>query len=268
MSKILVTGGEGLIGTELVKLLEKDNEVFILDLKNGDDITDYKTCLKYCQGMDEVYHVFGIKGSPKRTKEKPAEFMIPMLQGDTNMIRASQECKVKKFLYTSSIAVLFPESDFYPAWAKQTAEHLIKAIQIQGTETKFCIVRPANVYGKESLEGERMVISNLLKKAKEDEQIEVWGDGTQERDFIHARDVARIMIETMKQMPNEPINATSGKTNKISEVADILSKLSNKPIKYDITKPTGPSKKFMPNNLHLINYLTMIELNEGIKEIW
>jgi GDP-L-fucose synthase len=267
--RVLVTGSEGLIGRELVGLLEDlGAKVYLADLKFGVDLTEPSVCDKYCDGIDYVFHLAGIKGSPKRTKEKPADFMIPMLKFDTNMINSAIKNKVKKFLYTSSIAVLYPESDFYPSWAKKTAEHLIDALRIQNVDTKFCIVRPANVYGIESLEGEKMVVTSLIKKAKEDEIIEVWGDGTQERDFIHARDVAYIMIKTMEIMPEEPINATSGETYSIKEVAEIIAELANKPLVFDTSKPTGPSKKCMPNNLHLIGYEPRIDLKEGITEIW
>ena len=141
-----------MIGRELVEqLIELDADVWLVDNKLLDwmDLTEKEVCNRVCAyNIDYVFHLAGVKGNPKMTKEKPVDFMGPMLQFDTNMIIAAQEAGVKRFLYTSSIAVDNPETDKYPAWAKMTAEHLIEAMRIQYPKgTKYCIVRPSNVYG-------------------------------------------------------------------------------------------------------------------------
>ena len=130
--KVLVTGSNGLIGKELVRqLMAREASVYEFDISKNDllDVTDLEMCRQVIEDYrpEYIFHLFGIKGSPKRTNEKPVDFMAPMLQGDTNMILAAQEYGVKRFLYTSSIAVLHPESDVYPSWAKQTSEKVIEA---------------------------------------------------------------------------------------------------------------------------------------------
>ena len=124
--KTLVTGARGMIGKELVELLHKYGaKVFVVDLRNGVDLRYFENSLRITKGMEYVFHLAGIKGSPVMTQERPVDFMAPMLQFGTNMITASSENEVKRFLYTSSIAVLNPETDKFPAWAKQTGESLI-----------------------------------------------------------------------------------------------------------------------------------------------
>ena len=118
--KVLVTGSEGMIGKELVIQLE---ELEANVLWNGVDFRKYKSldlrdkdsCEHICRMADYVFHLVGIKGSPIMTRERPVDFMGPMLQFDTNMILAAQQYGVKKFLYTSSIAVENPQTDKYPA---------------------------------------------------------------------------------------------------------------------------------------------------------
>src|SRR3990167_11251735 len=111
--RVLVTGSEGCIGRELVELLERlGTTVFKIDIKRfwnrssddclecGEqhtaipmDIRDYslmKDIMNYVN-PEYIFHLFGIKGSPKMTNERPADFMLPMLQGDVNMIRLAQE---------------------------------------------------------------------------------------------------------------------------------------------------------------------------------
>src|SRR3990167_256543 len=142
--RVLVTGSEGLIGRELViQLIQKKAKVAEIDIVNGhgDDISyKHMTELIFNDNKPEiVFHLAGIKGNPKMTKERPVDFMGPMLQFDTNMILVANKYNVKRFLYTSSIAVEHPESDWFPAWAKRTAEELINAMRIQYPKgTKYC----------------------------------------------------------------------------------------------------------------------------------
>lgn len=262
-----------MIGNELFDILSKHDNVKVLkaDLKLGDDLRNFNTCIGLCTDIDEVYHLAGIKGSPKKTSERPADFLVPMLQFNTNMLEAARRCKVKKFLYTSSIAVEHPETDEFPAWAKLSGEKQIEAYRIQYKDkdaTKFCIVRPANVYGFDNFNSEdSMVITSLIKKAFLDDKIEVWGDGSQIRDFIHARDVALGMIKCMKKMPKIPINLCSGVGVTIKEIADIIAKKVNKEVQYDISKPIGAKSRVMKSNSDLIDWKSKINIKDGIEEI-
>lgn len=267
--KILITGGLGMIGTELVLILKKEGSLLrIADLKMGNDLRDFNICLNLCNGIDEVYHLAGIKGNPRKTKEQPVDFMGPMLQFDTNMIIAAQAMGVKKFLYTSSIAVEHPESDLYPAWAKQTAEKLIDAMRIQyPTGTQYFIARPANVYGRYDNfnNPDAMVVTSLINKAIRDKKIELYGNGETIRDFIYAKDVALGMISVMENSIMTPQNLCSGKGISIKELAEIIAKELNIKISYIKSDlPVGDKCRVMvkPNWFN-----PKIKIKDGIKEV-
>lgn len=268
--RVLVTGSEGMIGKELVEQLENlGAEVFYADMRTWHiDLREFKNCYAICRNIDYVFHLAGIKGNPKMTNERPYDFMCPMLQMDTNMIRAAHENNVKRFLYTSSIAVENIKTDFYPAWAKLTAEHLINALKKQGTKTKFCVVRPANVYGRfdNFKNPDAMVITSLIFKALKYEKnwFSVWGNGSQIRDFINAKDVASGMIKAISEMPNKPVNLCSGKGISIKKIAEIISRETNKTIKYDKSKPSGAKKRIMKLNW---DFKPKIDIQTGIKEV-
>ena len=234
--RVLVTGCEGMIGRELVIMLEELGAVVIhADLKHGSELREFNNCNAYCRDVDYVFHLAGIKGNPKMTSSRPADFLVPMLQFNTNMLEAARLQGVKRFLYTSSIAVENPETDKYPAFAKMAGEMQIEAYKIQYPEfgNNCVIVRPANVYGRfDDFENpDAMVITSLVHKALTEDQIEVWGNGMQIRDFINAKDVARGMIQAMEEMPEKPVNLCSGKGITIKEIAEIILKETGKPIK-------------------------------------
>src|SRR3990167_5961630 len=126
--RVLITGGAGMIGRELVEQLSElganimvwDNDLNRLkELKhvkwkmftliNQNLVDDFMDEFK----PEFVFHLAGVKGNPKMTNEKPVDFMGPMLKFDTNMILAAQTYGVKRFLYTSSIAVENPKTDKY-----------------------------------------------------------------------------------------------------------------------------------------------------------
>ena len=97
---VLVAGGNGLIGKQLVPLLtDRGANVKVVD-KNIDpdmDLTDFYKCLDVCHDMDYVFNLLCIKGSPKAMKERPASHLVPMLRFNTNLMEAARICSVSKF---------------------------------------------------------------------------------------------------------------------------------------------------------------------------
>lgn len=274
--KVLVTGGTGMIGRALVdKLLSLDARVTIADLHIPDDknsLVDYiKVDLRYfdqceeiCRGKDYVFNVVGVKGSPQACATQPADFMVPMLQFNTNMMEAARRADVKWYLYTSSVGVYSPaevfyeddvwstfpsQNDRYAGWAKRMGELQASAYSIQYNWNNYSIVRPANVYGKFDNFNpvNSMVIPSLIRKAQENEILEVWGDGSPIRDFIYADDVADAMIHCVVNKINEPLNLGSGEGYSIKEVVDIVVETSGKnlEIKWLSDKPNGDLKRLM-----------------------
>lgn len=275
MKKILITGSEGLIGRELVELLSKDKENNILkaDLKINKkyDLRYFSHCLEVCKNIDELYNLVGVKGSPKRTSERPADFFVPIVQFNTNMLEAARQCKIKKFLYVSSIAVENMETDYYPAWAKLTGEKQIETYRIQYPKgMRCCIVRPANIYGRyDNFNAPYpMVITALIKKALQPgKYLEVWGNGSQVRDFVNAKDAAYGMIQCMKKMPGGTMNLCSGNGVTIRKVAEIIAKETGKKLKFDITKPRGADSRLMRFDGYLFNWSPNINIEKGIRSI-
>ena len=298
--KVLVTGGTGMIGRELVKLLVSlGARVRIASLDDASrahpnaefmkvDLMNFDNCLKACERMDYVFHLAGIKGSPKMTQEKPASFFVPTILFNTNMMEAARRKKVERYLYTSTIGVYSPaevfheedvwktfpsENDKFAGWAKRMGELQAEAYKIQYHWDKIAIVRPANVYGEyDNFDPENaMVIPSIIKRATDGENpLKVWGDGSPVRDFIHARDVARGMVIALEKCPRTPINLGSGKGYSIKELVEIIvNNLDKKPsIVWDASKPSGDKKRLMNiSKAKEIGWAPETSLEKGVKEV-
>jgi GDP-L-fucose synthase len=293
--KVLVTGGAGMIGRQLVDLLlEKGAKVTVADLNEPTDLPQgvdfaktnllyFDQCQNICKGQDYVFNLVGIKCSPKVTMEQPADIMGPMMQFNTNMLEAAMKANVKWYLYTSTVGVYTPAeifyeddvwkgspspNDWYGGWAKRMGELQCEAYEKQNGEGKCSIVRPANVYGPyDNFDLKNaMVVPSLIRKASENDVLEVWGDGSPIRDFIHAKDVARGMMFAVENKITKPINLGSGDGVTIKEVAEIVANYFNKPIQWSPEKPSGDAKRlFSMERANSYGFYPKVSIKEGIE---
>ena len=287
-----------MIGRSLVKfLLEREAKITIADLTEPSDLPDgvnyikvdlryFDQCENICKGMDYIFNLVGIKGSPKMCAEQPADFMVPMLQFNTNMMEAARRANIKWYLYTSSVGVYAPAevfkeddvlntvpspNDRFAGWAKRMGEMQAEAYSIQYGWDKVSIVRPANVYGAYDNfnPSNAMVVPSLIRKAQENDVLEVWGDGSTIRDFIHADDVALGMIFVVENKITQPVNLGSGEGYLIKEVVDMVVKYSNKPlkVKWLTDKPAGDKiRLFDMTRAKSFGFDISVSLEEGIKK--
>jgi len=293
--RVLVTGGGGMIGRSLVKLLlDRGAKVTIADLTIPSDLPDgvnfkradlryFDQCKKLVLGeADYVFNLVGVKGSPKMCAEQPADFMVPMLQFNTNMMEASRFAKVKWYLYTSSVGVYHPAdvfkeddvwstfpspNDRFAGWAKRMGELQAEAYSIQYGWDQVSIVRPANVYGQyDNFDpANAMVIPSLIRKAHENDILEVWGDGSPIRDFIHSYDVARGMIFIVENEITKPVNLGSGDGLTIKSIAEMIAAKFGKPIKWLTDKPSGDLKRiFDMSRAHSYGFYPEVEIEDGL----
>lgn len=297
--KALVTGGTGMIGREVVRLLADAGcsvtSVSLDELQQDKrvkyvkgDLSDFGFCQDLTSGKDFLFHVAGIKGSIEVTQERPASFFVPLLMMNTNILEAARRSNVAKCVYTSSIgayspAEIFvetdidysqPPMDMYPGWAKRMAEFQIQAYAKQFGLKNYAIVRPSNVYGPGDNFDEKtaMVIPSLMARiAKGDNPVNIWGDGSAERDFLFSTDAAVGIIKAcLMGTQSSPVNLGSGYGTSIKELVDTLKSFVNFEAFYDTTKPSGYPRRIMDPTLakKLIEFEPQTPLLVGLKKTW
>lgn len=297
--KILITGGTGMIGVQLTNyLIDYGAKVTVISLdKNikfnrnvkfiNADLRERSTCKKIFKKIDFVFHLAGVKGSPLMALKRPYKFMTPMLMFNANVLDAAQSAGVKRFLYTSSVGVYnqkgimkeedlwktFPSrNDWYAGWAKRIGELNLEALVNSGSKMKTTIVRPANVFGPFDNFDDKtgMVIPSLIKKFYSNaKKINVWGDGTNLRDFIYSKDVARAMLHVMYKSPNQPINLGSGTGISIKNLVTKINKIfqNEKKVFWDKSKVGGDKVRILDvKRLKKIGFKHKYSFDEALLE--
>lgn len=294
--KVLVTGGTGLIGRPLVKMLvEAGADVLVVSLDEPMekmpcsfahmDLREFDNCKIVCRNHDIVFQLAGIKGSPVATKTKPASFFVPTLMFSTAMMEAARLADVSWYLNTSSVGIYAPAEVFYEdqvwegkpsthdkfaGWAKRIGEMQAEAYAIEYGWDRVSIARPANVYGPfdSFSDDSAMVIPSLIKRVCNGEApLKAWGDGSPIRDFIHARDVARGMMLLVEKQVRVPVNLGSGVGVTIKELAETIAGIGGTTVLWDTSKPNGDKKRLMDmTRAKSYGFECQVSLEEGLRE--
>jgi GDP-L-fucose synthase len=309
--KIIITGANGLVGLPTVKkcLEEGAAKVYAVDLKFSENLNFLKgqyndrlvlvktdlTYLSHCENLfdgekiDIVLHLAGIKGSPSKAANTPADFVIPMTLFNTNMIKASFDAKIEWFVYLSSVGVYNPadimneedvwntmpsNNDWYPGWTKRMGELTLQSLQKQYNWNNWSIIRPANIYGvNDNFTQDATVISSNIWKLfnVEGDNMICWGNGSSRRDFVFGDDVAQATIDVVKSEVNDIINFGSANAITIKETIETIVECykeltgKNKNIIWDETKPNGDAIRCLGSKKQKkYNILPKTLLKDGI----
>lgn len=299
--RCVVTGGTGLIGRQVVKLLHGYGaEVWIASLDEFMveesafhrqlDLCNLSAVNHFIGGLEPyaVFHLAGIKGSVEAVIRKPASFMVPGLMMNTNVLEAARLAGVKHLVYTSTIGAygeaavfreqdyseLKPPMDYYGGWSKRIAEMQIQAYGVEYGLEGWAVVRPANVYGPgDSFKpASAMVIPSLMARiANGENPLTIWGDGSAVRDFAFSRDVAEgIILACHYGTKGGFVNLGSGEGVTIAHLAYLLCNICGVDYRFDDSKPSGYPKRVMDvtRARDWLGWQHSTPLEAGLLETW
>ena len=263
-SKILVTGGAGFVGSHLVdRLLNEGFEVTVIDnLDTGrleniahhqdreefhfvkGDIRDFNLVKQTMKDMDAVFHEAAL-ASVTLSVQYPILSNDINVAGTLNLLKASSDLHVKRFIYASSAAVygntpspqkredMTPNPTSPYGASKLAAENYVKLFhKLYGLETVS--LRYFNVYGprqrfdiQSAYGGAITIFTNRLLKNMPPI---IYGDGKQTRDFVYIQDIidANMLALKSKDAAGETFNIGTGTKVSVNEVAEALKDIMNK----------------------------------------
>ncbi|MCK5833949.1 NAD-dependent epimerase/dehydratase family protein [bacterium] len=265
MSKYLVTGGAGFIGSHIVEaLIDANHDVVVLDnLSSGHkenlskvwrrirfiegDIRDPETCGKASEGCDGVFHEAALV-SVADSVERPRDNHEINITGTVNVLEAARGNGVKRIVFASSAAIygdnpelpknemMLPEPQSPYAVAKITGEYYLKTYaELYGLE---CVaLRYFNVYGprQDPSSPYSGVISIFSQRVGRGLPITIYGDGEQTRDFVNIADVVSANLLAMGVGVFEAggfpsafsvFNVATGKQHSLLDLLDTLEEIS------------------------------------------
>lgn len=258
MSKSLITGGAGFIGSHVAKhCLELGHEVIILDDLSGGfedyipegakfikgSITDHNLLSSLFDEykFDYVYHLAAYAAEGLSHFIRRFNYTNNLI-GSVNLINESVKHKVKCFVFTSSIAVygpgqlpmtegMIPEPEDPYGVAKYAVEMDLKAARRMWPDFNYVIFRPHNVYGENQNIGDkyRNVIGIFMNQIMQGKPLTVFGDGEQTRAFSYIDDVAIPIAHcvNIEKTYNEVFNIGADKPYTVNELVKVVGKSFN-----------------------------------------
>lgn len=256
--RILITGGAGFIGSNLVEYLIRNGfKVKIIDnLSTGKidnlrgvaenielrigDIADTIAYKDFFEGIDYVVHLAAVTSVQKSLEDPDLTYKVNV-EGTRNILEFSEKFKIKRFIFASSCSIygdpknlpVSEEAEFSPlspyADSKVKGEKICFDYMKKGLD--IVILRFFNVFGpKQDAESPYSgVISRFIKKILNSENPIIYGDGEQTRDFVYVEDILNAIEKalTSKLANNRVFNIGSGQRHSVNQIFNILKEISS-----------------------------------------
>lgn len=297
---ILVTGGAGFIGSNLIKELVKNHEVTVIDnyhtgniLNIKNIIKNYKICLceissKCINNVDDIKEIdiiihLGIASSSPMYKENPY-LVSDTLNNMINILECAKENNIKKIIYASSSSLynnmnlpynelMIPKVTDYYTEARYYVERIAKLYyelyDINSVGLRFFSVYGPNEKFKEKYAN---IITQFIWDMKKDVSPIIYGDGEQTRDFTYVNDIIQaITLFTNSEFKYDIYNVGTGVSYSFNQIIDILNDLMNKNIKPVYVK--NPIKNYVKDTLadiskiQKVGYDPQYSIEEGITKL-
>ena len=307
MKKIFIAGHKGMVGSHIYSLLRKTKNKLIVADKKKLDLLDQKKVFNYLKENkpDQVYICAAVVGGIVANSTMPAKFIYENLAISINLIHGCFLNNIKNILYLGS-SCIYPKLSKIPikedyllsGHLEQTNEAysiskiaglaMCKFYNQQYIKKKidYRAVMPCNLYGPGDNYDPNYghVIPSLIykfhkAKTRSEKKVQIWGDGTPKREFLHVKDMAEACIYLMniskkrfynlKKNNTEHVNIGSGTEITIYDLAKLISKTIGYKgkIVFDKSKPNGTIRKLLDcSKLKKLGWKAKIKLQQGIKE--
>jgi GDP-L-fucose synthase len=295
--KIVVTGGAGFLGEEVIsQLVSKgaDRKNILVPRSRDTDLREMANCRKVAKDADLIIHLAAKVGGIGYNMENPATLFYDNAIMGIQLMEAARVEGVAKFVAVGTICaypkftpVPFHEDDLWNGYPEETnapyglAKKML-LVQAQAYRKQYgfnaIYLLPVNLYGpRDNFDpNSSHVIPALIRKfveAKETgaKSVSLWGTGVATREFLYARDAAEgIVLASMKYDKGEPINLGSGMEISIKDLAlkiASLTKFDGK-LEWDTTKPDGQPRRMLDVSVaeKEFGFRARTSFDEGLKE--
>lgn len=304
---IFVAGHNGMVGSAIIRQLEKDKNNRIITAERRDlDLINQQAVNHFFQShqIDQVYLAAAKVGGIHANNEYPAEFIYQNMMIEANIIHAAHQNDIQKLLFLGS-SCIYPKNAEQPmkeealltgilestnepyAIAKIAGIKLCESYNRQ-YERDYRSVMPTNLYGEnDNFHPENShVIPALIRRFHEakvngDNQVTAWGSGKPMREFLHVDDMAEASVFVMNldinkfRQQTQPmlshINVGTGIDCTIRELVETVAEVIGYQgeIVFDTSKPDGTLRKLMDvSTLRMMGWKHQTSLKDGLKKTY
>ena len=300
MKKILIFGGFGFIGTNLIEELTNRGgyEIYIFEAKNAliqnpdllkkvkvysgefNNIEDYEVIFKE-HLIDLVIHLINTN-IPSSSNKNVIFDITSNLINTINLLNIMLKYNCKNIVFLSSGGTIYGISRDRKKKKETDSKNPLSSYGIVKLTIEkyihlysylhgliYLILRPSNPFGEYHKNQKQGIINVILKKALNRETVEIWGDGTVVRDFIYVKDLVKIIFDLIEsKIQNEIFNIGSGKGYSINDIIEIVQKeIGNFKLEYkDARKVDIPYLILNIDKLEKHLELNLTSIEEGIKK--
>ena len=272
--QIVVTGGKGFLGTNLVKKLREHGAAKVVPLAHRDyELRDRAEirCMFDDLHPEVIIHLAAVVGGIGANRLHPGSFFYDNAIMGIQLIEEARLHMIEKFVQVGTICaypkftpVPFKEEDLWNGYPEETnapyglaKKMLLVQLQAYRQEYGFdgIYLLPVNLYGPGDNDDlvTSHVIPAMIRKFKEAKEqnlptVTLWGDGSPTREFLYVEDAAEgIVLATERYDKPEPVNLGSGEEISIKDLADLIKRLTDYQgaIIWDTTKPNGQPRRLL-----------------------
>lgn len=294
-SKIYVAGHNGMVGSAIVRRLQKNGYENILCKSHRElDLTNQTLTDEFFKDEqpDFVFIAAAKVGGIHANNSFPADFIMENMLIECNLLKSAFKYGVKKLLFLGSSCIypklcpqpikeeylltgeLEPTNEAY-ALAKISGIKMCQSYNRQ-YGTRFISAMPASLYGvndRFNINNSHVIPSMIIKfheaKVNNKPYVELWGTGNPLREFLYVDDMADACLYLMQNYEgNEFINIGSGKEISIRDLAETLKKVTEYTgeLVFDTTKPDGTPRRVLDNSkIHKTGWVPQIDMEEGLR---
>jgi GDP-L-fucose synthase len=267
VSRVLVTGGSGFLGTHVVERLAQTGAELTVPRSSDYDLRREGDAVRLFEDAqpEVVYHLAALAGGIGANRAEPGRFWYENLLMGAYVLEQSRLAGVRKLItlgticeYPKHTPVPFREEDLWDGYPEETnapygiakKSHLVggQAYREQyGLDVIHLLV--VNLYGPRDnfdLDTSHVIPALIRKMEESDDRIELWGDGSPTREFLYVEDAAEgIVLAGERYDDEQPVNLGSGQEISIRALAELVAELTGfeGEIVWDDSKPNGQPRR-------------------------